>query len=78
MEPDKIYNEIATLPPEAQRQVADFISFLKTRYQSSPKSARQKDIISDPFVGMWKDRKDMKDSSEWVRNVRQSEWGEIV
>ncbi|MEY2831896.1 MAG: hypothetical protein RLZZ574_1154 [Cyanobacteriota bacterium] len=28
----------------------------------------------EPFVGMWKDREDMEDSSQWVRQVRQQEW----
>jgi hypothetical protein len=29
MEPDKIYDKIASLTPEAKQHVADFISFLK-------------------------------------------------
>ena len=29
---------------------------------------------NEPFVGMWKDREDMEDSSQWVRQVRQQEW----
>jgi hypothetical protein len=32
-------------------------------------------IINDPFIGIWKDREDMKDSSKWLRSVRKSEWG---
>ncbi len=32
MESDKIYDKIASLPPEAKQQVADFISFLKKQY----------------------------------------------
>ncbi|MFZ2630743.1 MAG: DUF2281 domain-containing protein [Desulfosalsimonadaceae bacterium] len=75
MEPEKIYNDISNLPPEAQRQVADFISFLKTRYKKPQKTASRNNIINDPFIGIWKDREDMKDSSKWVRNVRESEWG---
>ncbi len=31
-------------------------------------------IQDEPFVGMWKDREDMEDSSEWVHQVRQQEW----
>ena len=29
------------------------------------------DWDNEPFVGMWKDRKDMKDSVAWVRNLRK-------
>jgi len=75
MEPDKIYNDISNLPPEARQQVADFISFLKTRYKKPKKAALRNNIINDPFIGIWKDREDMKDSSNWLRNVRESEWG---
>jgi len=75
MEPEKIYNDISNLPPEAQRQVADFISFLKTRYKKPQKTASRNNISNDPFIGIWKDRDDMKDSSKWVRNLRASEWG---
>lgn len=32
------------------------------------------DLTKEPFVGMWKDRKDLADSAEWVRQLRQSEW----
>ena len=31
-------------------------------------------LQDEPFVGMWKDREDMEDSSQWVRQVRQQEW----
>ena len=75
MEPDKIYNDISNLPPEARRQVADFISFLKTRYKKQQKTAVRNNIINDPFIGIWKDREDMKDSSKWLWKVRESEWG---
>jgi hypothetical protein len=76
MEPDKIYDEIADLPPEAQQQVADFISFLKKHYKKTQKKALLNDIINDPFIGIWKDREDMKDSSKWLHNIRKTEWGE--
>jgi hypothetical protein len=75
MEQDKIYKDISNLPPEARRQVFDFISFLKSRYKRPQKKVMRNNIINDPFIGIWKDREDMKDSSRWLRNVRNSEWG---
>ena len=27
------------------------------------------------FVGMWRNREDMSDSSAWVRNKRETHWG---
>ena len=31
-------------------------------------------LTNQPFVGMWKDRNDLADSSNWVRQHRQNEW----
>ncbi|MGD9289074.1 MAG: DUF2281 domain-containing protein [Desulfobacterales bacterium] len=41
MEQKKIFDDISNLPPEAQRQVVDFIAFLRTRYKRSEKKAKQ-------------------------------------
>jgi hypothetical protein len=27
-----------------------------------------------PFVGMWRDRDDLQDSTDWVRSLRREEW----
>jgi hypothetical protein len=71
----EILREISSLPPEAMRQLEDFISFLRERYRSSePRTASASDLRSEAFVGMWRDRDDMSDSSAWVRNVRESHW----
>ncbi len=77
MEPQNINNDISTLPPEAQQQVFDFIEFLKIRYRRikpGKKTARNK-IVNEPFIGIWEGRKDMNDSTKWVRSARESEWG---
>jgi len=37
------------------------------------KSKRTK-LASEPFVGMWRNRKDLQDSRAWVRGVREREW----
>ena len=76
MEQENIYNDISTLPPKAQQQVVDFIAFLKTRYKQpkATKTAKRKKIINEPFIGIWEGRPDMRDSSKWVRNTRESEW----
>lgn len=76
METTNIAGEIALLPPEAQKQVLDFVAFLKTRYpivQSTQKTKPTK-LAEEPFIGMWKDRDDMRDSTAWVQSLRQREW----
>jgi len=71
----RIEQDIDSLPPEAQRQVADFFAFLQERYALAPvKKSRRIKLTKEPFIGMWKDRSDMKDSVEWVRQVRREQW----
>ena len=79
MEQEKIFDDISNLPPEAQQQVVDFIAFLKARYKRSEKERQTKriNLVNEPFIGIWKDHEDMKNSSSWLRNVREAEWGTI-
>lgn len=72
---EEILREINSLPLEAKRQLEDFVSFLRERYKSSPpKNAPTSDLETEAFVGMWRDREDMRDSSAWVRHIRQTHW----
>jgi mRNA-degrading endonuclease RelE of RelBE toxin-antitoxin system len=75
----KILQDIQNLPPEAQKQVSDFVAFLKERYAPVPGTPNQKNrrvrLAKEPFIGMWKGRADMHDSVEWVRQLRQTQWG---
>ncbi len=72
---EEILREINSLPIEAKRQIEDFVSFLRERYKNSqPKNNPASDLESEAFVGMWRDREDMQDSSAWVRNVRETHW----
>jgi hypothetical protein len=76
MEATTLVRDIGSLPPEAQKQVWDFVAFLKTRYpvaQMARKTKRTK-LADEPFIGMWRDREDMQDSNAWVRRLRESEW----
>ena len=69
-----------TLPPVAQRQVVDFIALLQTRYGSVAKGKAEQELnLSDTgFIGMWRDREDMRKSTAWVRESRLVEWGESM
>ena len=79
MEAKNIWNQFLSLPPEAQKEAADFIAFLQTRYlklQTGSKG-KKRSLRDEGFVGMWEDREDMKDSAVWVRNLREKEWNPI-
>jgi len=69
------YNQ---LPPDAQKGVSDFVQFLYNQYVKSPSQKSSDKLISEyGFVGMWKDRDDMADSTAWVREQRKNS-GEIA
>jgi hypothetical protein len=77
MDIEKMRRQLEALPPEAQRQVADFIAFLYMRSQRSPlpKRSGKPRLAEETFVGLWENREDLRDSTAWVRKVRQWEWG---
>ena len=76
MNQEELWREIKSLPPQAQREVADFVAFLRTRYKPPcpTDKAPKMELVDEPFVGMWRDREGMDDSSKWVRTLRGREW----
>jgi hypothetical protein len=76
MKQEDILREILSLPPEGQRQVADFIARLRERYQDTHpiENPASPELDKDSFIGIWQDREDMQDSGVWVRQVREREW----
>ncbi len=71
---EEIIREFAALPPEARREAEDFIAFLRERYGRKNEKTANGDLHEESFVGMWKDREDMQDSTLWVRELRENEW----
>ena len=68
-----IQQDIKDLPEEAKVLLIDFIQILKKRYPQT----QQNEALSledQPFIGMWSDRLETQDSSQWVRNIRQQNW----
>ena len=76
MQENSLLTNYYTLPPDAQQQVADFINFLQTRYKPISKTRTKPKIklADEEFIGMWRDRKDMEDSTAWVRKIRRTHW----
>lgn len=74
MTQQQLLHEFFSLPTEAQRQVAELIASLKHGNPSASGDAQPIDFSANPFVGIWKDRQDLADSSAWVREVRRGEW----
>ena len=76
MNQEVLWQEFVDLPPEAERQGMGFIVFLRSRYVAPhPRKARKPTkLAKESFIGMWRNRKNLQDSSTWVRGVRQGEW----
>lgn len=76
MSEEYFIKEFNSLPQEAQSEVLNLIQFLKLKYEKppSPQSSKLKSSDHQSYFGMWKDREDMKDSTAWVRKIRQTEW----
>jgi hypothetical protein len=76
MNRELLLEELAELPEFAQQQVLDFVAFLRMRYEIKrvePEAAAER-LEGEAFVGMWRDRHDMEDSTRWVRNSRNRDW----
>ena len=72
LQPSNLEKRLAALPEEARREVADLITALEAQYTASPNPTDT--LRNDPFIGCWKDRDDLDDSTAWVRRLRQKEW----
>lgn len=71
---------LSDLPPEAQKQALDFIAFLRTQYTPPRKQKTRKPnkLAKESFVGMWRNREDMKDSTAWVKKLRNRRHSHIA
>jgi len=49
------------------------MDFLKIRYATFG-AVKKSELSDEPFIGMWRNREDMRDSSIWVRKTRNNEW----
>ncbi len=78
MTQQQFVEEYAALPDEAQRQIADFLVFLRQKYPPtvSESLTESQDLASEPFIGMWRENQDLENSTDWVRHARRGEWGE--
>jgi hypothetical protein len=77
MEMANVWQQFEALSPAAKRQVAEFIAFLSARgkRRSASDAAGGKSLNNEDFVGIWSDRDELADSTEWVRRLRTEEWG---
>ena len=68
-----ILEKVRSLAPEKQQEILDFAEFLVQKAQATETSTKI-DWQNSPSIGMWQDREEMQDSTNWVRHRRQQEW----
>lgn len=73
---EELLKEINSLPPEGQRLVESYLAFLRQRYAPPETASFNLSLQDEKFIGMWRDRDDITDSTIWVRDIRESEWGQ--
>ena len=63
---EQILRDLSVLPPSTRQLVIDFIAFLRMRYVEEESGGVKPPLAlrDEPFVGVWRDHKDMVDSSE--------------
>lgn len=71
METENLWQRLSRLPERDQQKVEAFIEALERKQRGK----RPPGALSDePFIGLWKDRDDLADSTTWVRDLRAGEW----
>ena len=72
---EQLLIDIQELQEEAQEIIADLVAVLKRRYEIEKKPPINSLQLEDqPFIGMWSDRPETQNSTQWVRNIRQQHW----
>jgi len=77
MSTEILINKFESLTKMEKKQVLDFIEFLKSK--NILKKRRRRTSVAkledEKFIGIWQNRDDMKDSTNWVKNIRTKDWG---
>ena len=71
---EEILREIASLPSEGRNLLENFLALMRQRYAWQDAPIPSMPLQSENFIGMWRDRDEMTDSTTWVRDLRTSEW----
>jgi hypothetical protein len=76
MTKEEFIKEFDLLPVDVRRRIEKIISDARKNGAEKTKKPAPKTPLSEhPFVGIWKDREDMKDGgAAWVRKLRREHW----
>lgn len=74
---EELIKEIDLLPVNARRRIEKIITDARNQngITKIKKTVSKTPLSEHPFVGMWKDREDMKEGgAAWVRKLRREQW----
>ncbi|MGK7956994.1 MAG: hypothetical protein AB4063_17355 [Crocosphaera sp.] len=71
---NKVMIKLEQLPESEQERIAKIILNEVEKQELILLSSTSFSLENQPFVGMWKDRKEMENSSQWVRQLRREQW----
>jgi hypothetical protein len=76
MDKSEILHDFEELPPSANGRWRTLS--LSCGTSRPPKQKNGKPLCNESFGGIWRNREDMADSSQWVRKIRGEEWGYFI
>ena len=73
---NELTKKIESLPANVQKEVNDFINLLvqKQNVGRKRKSKTFDSLSKDKFIGLWSNRSDLENSTNWVKQIRNSNW----
>ncbi len=72
---EELLKELDELQPIERVTIESLIKLFTGKRAKRVAKASKRSFREEKAFGMWKDREDMKDSVEWVRNIRRTHWG---
>jgi hypothetical protein len=72
---EELIKELESLQPRERGLIEKLIMLLRVKRNGAVAEVPRRSFREEKAFGMWKDRDDMKDSVEWVRNIRRTHWG---
>ena len=71
---NKVMTKLEQLPESEQERIAQIILNEVEKQELKVLSSASFSLENQPFVGMWKDRKETQNSYQWVRQLRREQW----
>lgn len=66
---ETVLEMVKRLTPEQQQKVIEYVQLLQQEKTAEATNSKVGDFRQHPFFGMWKDREDMEDVTEWRKRL---------